>query len=134
MRHYEILIMVHPDQSEKVSSMIDQYKKIIYDQNGKIYRLEDWGRRQLAYSINKLHKAHYVLMNIFTNTIVIKELEKIFRLDDGIIRNIILLMKKAIIESSPMLKLKDKDEYKDKGNVIIHHKLANISKVNKVAL
>ncbi|CAL4325604.1 30S ribosomal protein S6 [Buchnera aphidicola (Eriosoma grossulariae)] len=123
MRNYEILIMIHPDQSEKVHSMIDQYKKIIANQKGKIYRLEDWGKRQLAYSINKLHKAHYVLMNIEVQSSVLQELEKNFRYDDAIIRNLILLMKKPISESSPMLKAKD--ERKEKIDELNHLSILN---------
>jgi small subunit ribosomal protein S6 len=99
--------MVHPDQSDKIPLMIEKYKKIIHDNSGKIHRLEDWGRRQLSYSIKKLHKAHYILMNIevFPQTISLLETE--FRFNNFILRNIIMSMKKAVIESSPILKLKD---------------------------
>ncbi|QCI17935.1 30S ribosomal protein S6 [Buchnera aphidicola (Acyrthosiphon lactucae)] len=107
MRHYEIIFMVHSDQSEKVPLLIEKYKKIIHDNNGVIHRLEDWGRRQLSYSIKKIQKAHYVLMNIevFPKTITLLETE--FRFNNIILRNIIMLMKKAVVESSPILKLKD---------------------------
>ncbi|MCU4137242.1 30S ribosomal protein S6 [Buchnera aphidicola (Sitobion miscanthi)] len=107
MRHYEIIFMVHPDQSDKVPLLIEKYKKIINDSNGVIHRLEDWGRRQLSYSINKLHKAHYILMNIevFSKTITLLETE--FRFNNIILRNMIMSMKKSVIEPSPIFKLKD---------------------------
>lgn len=113
MRHYEIIFIVHPDYSDQVPSMIEKYKEIITKNNGTIYRLEDWGRRQLAYSINKLHKAHYILMNIEVDTGVINVLENDFRFNDAIIRNIIIHVKKSYSEPSPMMKLKeDKKEKK----------------------
>ncbi|QCI22987.1 30S ribosomal protein S6 [Buchnera aphidicola] len=107
MRHYEIIFMVHPDHSEKISLLLEKYKKIISNDGGIIHRLEDWGRRQLSYSINKLQKAHYILMNIevFPKTITLLATE--FRFDNTILRNMIMSMKKAIVESSPILKLKD---------------------------
>ncbi|WMY95703.1 MAG: 30S ribosomal protein S6 [Arsenophonus sp.] len=103
MRHYEIIFMVHPDQSETVSNMIERYTKLIIDAKGKVHRLEDWGRRQLAYMIKKLHKAHYVLMNVEAPQVVIDELETIFRFNDAIIRSMIIKIKHAITESSPMM-------------------------------
>ena len=90
MRHYEIVFMVHPDQSEQVAGMIERYSAVITEANGTIHRLEDWGRRQLAYPINKLHKAHYVLMNIEAGQEVIDELENNFRFNDAVIRNMIM--------------------------------------------
>ncbi|ACL30350.1 30S ribosomal protein S6 [Buchnera aphidicola str. APS (Acyrthosiphon pisum)] len=107
MRHYEIIFMVHPDQSDKIPLLIEKYKKIINDNNGIIHRLEDWGRRQLSYSINKLQKAHYILMNIevFPKTITLLETD--FRFNNIILRNMIMSVKKAIVELSPILKLKD---------------------------
>ncbi|HMI77061.1 MAG TPA: 30S ribosomal protein S6 [Buchnera sp. (in: enterobacteria)] len=107
MRHYEIIFIVHPDYSDQVPSMIEKYKKIITEKNGKMYRLEDWGRRQLAYSIDKLHKAHYILMNISVNTTVINILEDDFRFSNSIIRYIIINVKTAISNPSPMMKLKE---------------------------
>ncbi|MDT9587280.1 MAG: 30S ribosomal protein S6 [Candidatus Arsenophonus melophagi] len=104
MRHYEIVFMVHPDQSAQVSSMIERYSSSIIKARGKIHRLEDWGRRQLAYPINKLHKAHYVLMNIETSQEIIDELERNFRFNDAIIRSMIMRVQHAIISSSPMEK------------------------------
>jgi len=100
MRHYEVLFMVHPDQSEQVPSMIERYRGIIEGQKGKIHRLEDWGRRQLAYPINKLHKAHYVLMNIECDNAPLKELQESFRFNDAVLRNMVIKCDTAIIEPS----------------------------------
>ena len=107
MKHYEIVFIVHPDQSEQVPAMIERYKNIIESQNGHLHRLEDWGRRQLAYPINKVHKAHYVLMNLECNKDVIDEISEAFRFNDAVIRHLIIKQKKAITEPSPMLKSKD---------------------------
>ena len=107
MRHYEIVFMVHPDQSEQVTGMIQRYTDIITAAEGTIHRLEDWGRRQLAYPINKLHKAHYVLMNIEAPQAVIDELETSFRYNEVIIRNMIMRTKTAVTEASPMAAAKD---------------------------
>ena len=104
MRHYEIVFLVHPDQSEQVPAMIERYKGIIESKGGKIHRLEDWGRRQLAYSINKIHKAHYVLMNIECGGEELAELESVFRFNDAILRNMIIKCKEAITEQSPLMK------------------------------
>ncbi|WMY95137.1 MAG: 30S ribosomal protein S6 [Arsenophonus sp.] len=108
MRHYEIVFMVHPDQSDAVSNMIERYTKLIIDAKGNIYRLEDWGRRQLAYMIKKSHKAHYVLMNVEAPQAAIDELETIFRFNDAIIRSMIIRIKRVITESSPMM-IKNKE-------------------------
>ncbi|QFI39905.1 30S ribosomal protein S6 [Moritella marina ATCC 15381] len=107
MRHYEIVFMVHPDQSEQVTGMIERYSAVVTEANGTIHRLEDWGRRQLAYPINKLHKAHYVLMNIEAGQDVIDELENNFRFNDAVIRNMFLRTKSAVTEASPMAKAKE---------------------------
>ncbi|MDF7671490.1 30S ribosomal protein S6 [Orbaceae bacterium ESL0721] len=107
MRHYEIVFMVHPDQSEQVPSMIERYTGTLTTDGGKIHRLEDWGRRQLAYPIEKLHKAHYVLLNVETTQEAINELEDNFKFNDAIIRSLIMRTKSAITETSPMLKAKD---------------------------
>ncbi|BAH83033.1 30S ribosomal protein S6 [Candidatus Ishikawella capsulata] len=109
MHHYEIVLMIHPDQSDQVSNMIDRYTDIITKYDGKVHRLEDWGRRQLAYKINKLHKAHYVLLNIETSKKVIEELEIGFRFNDAIIRSMIIRIKKAITVSSPMFRSKEEN-------------------------
>ncbi|WP_042011813.1 30S ribosomal protein S6 [Aeromonas fluvialis] len=107
MRHYEIVFMVHPDQSEQVPGMIERYTGAITTSGGTIHRLEDWGRRQLAYPIDKLHKAHYVLMNVEAEQAVIDELETNFRFNDAVIRNMIMRTKHAVTEVSPMAKAKE---------------------------
>ena len=107
MRHYEIVFMVHPDQSEQVPGMIERYTGSIKAVGGTIHRLEDWGRRQLAYPINKLHKAHYVLMYVEASQGVIDELETNFRYNDAVIRNLIMRTKHAVTEASPMAKAKE---------------------------
>lgn len=104
MRHYEIVFLVHPDQSEQVPSMVERYKGVIEEGQGTIHRLEDWGRRQLAYPINKIHKAHYVLMNVECDEAAVKELESLFRFNDAVIRNLILHREQADTEPSPMVK------------------------------
>lgn len=104
MRHYEIVFIVHPDQSEQVGAMVERYKTMITDANGKIHRLEDWGRRQLAYPINKIHKAHYVLMNVETTPEVIDEIENAFRFNDAVLRHLTVKMDAAVTEASPMMK------------------------------
>jgi len=112
MRHYEIIFLVHPDHSEQVPDIIKNYKKIISDNSGFVHRLEDWGRRQLSYPINKLHKAHYILMNIEVSSEIINKLESDFRFNNIIIRNMIISVKKIITEPSFMIK--SQDEKKDK--------------------
>ncbi|AKE52758.1 30S ribosomal protein S6 [Kangiella geojedonensis] len=108
MRHYEIVFLVHPDQSDQVPGMVERYSKMITDAAGTVHRLEDWGRRQLAYPINKLHKAHYVLMNVEANGEVIEELEDAFRYNDAVLRNMVMRRKEAITEASPMAKKDEK--------------------------
>lgn len=107
MRHYEIVFMIHPDQSEQISKMIERYNNLISNMKGKVHRIENWGRKQLAYPINKLHKAYYILMNIEVTKKTIRELKNSFSLNDLIIRNIILQKKKAITNVSPILKTKN---------------------------
>gem|GEM_PF-1561674 len=109
MRHYEIVFLVHPDQSEQVSAMIERYRGIIETNGGKIHRLEDWGRRQLAYPINKLHKAHYVLMNVECGNDEMAELESAFRFNDAVLRNLIIRTKEAMTETSPLAKEEEKE-------------------------
>ena len=104
MRHYEIVFMVHPDQSEQVPAMIERYRSMIEGAQGKIHRLEDWGRRQLAYPINKIHKAHYVLMNIECGQEALSELETAFRYNDAVIRSLTLSRKTAVTAPSPLIK------------------------------
>ncbi len=107
MRHYEIVFMVHPDQSEQVPAMIERYTASIKDSGGEIHRLEDWGRRQLAYPIEKLHKAHYVLMNVEAGQEVMDELEHNFRYNDAVIRSLVLRTKAAVTEASDIAKAKE---------------------------
>ncbi len=127
MRHYEIVFLVHPDQSEQVPAMIERYKALIEEHGGKLHRLEDWGRRQLAYSIENLAKAHYVLMNIECGQDVLEELESGFRFNDAVIRHLVIKRPGADTEPSSILKSKEKDDAKssrrrdddrdsDKGN------------------
>ncbi len=104
MRHYEIVLLVHPDQSEQVPAMVERYTSSIKEAGGKIHRLEDWGRRQLAYPINKIHKAHYVLMNVECGQPTLDELEEAFRYNDAVIRNLIIRRNEAITEESLMAK------------------------------
>ncbi|SEA80941.1 SSU ribosomal protein S6P [Thiothrix caldifontis] len=104
MRHYEIVFLVHPDQSEQVPAMVERYRSMVQESGGAIHRLEDWGRRQLAYPINKLHKAHYVLMNIECGAETLAELESIFRFNDAVIRNVTMRMDAAVTEPSPLRK------------------------------
>ncbi|MBE0365133.1 small subunit ribosomal protein S6 [Pseudoalteromonas ulvae UL12] len=104
MRHYEIVFMVHPDQSEQVPGMIERYTGSITEAGGTIHRLEDWGRRQLAYPIDKLHKAHYVLMNVEATSEVINELETSFRYNDAVLRNLVMRTKTAVTEASPLVR------------------------------
>ncbi|MFB3083291.1 MAG: 30S ribosomal protein S6 [Gammaproteobacteria bacterium] len=110
MRHYEVVFLVHPDQSEQVPAMIERYRSMIESKGGHIHRLEDWGRRQLAYLINKVHKAHYVLMNIECNDEVLTELSSAFRFNDAVIRNIIMRRSEPVTEPSPLAKLKEETE------------------------
>ncbi len=107
MRHYEVVFLVHPDQSAQVPAMIDRYRGVIEADSGKVHRLEDWGRRQLAYPINKVHKAHYVLMNIECDQKALDELENLFRYNDAVIRNLVLRKDEAIVDASPMMKRGD---------------------------
>ncbi len=110
MRHYEVVFLVHPDQSEQVSAMVERYRASIEERGGKIHRLEDWGRRQLAYPIQKLHKAHYVLMNIECDAEALAELENAFRFNDAVLRNLILVRNEAVTDASPMAKSSDEKE------------------------
>jgi small subunit ribosomal protein S6 len=109
MRHYEIVFLVHPDQSEQVPAMIERYKGIISADGGRVHRLEDWGRRQLAYPIAKVHKAHYVLMNIECDQKAINELTGAFRFSDAVLRHLVVSMNEAVTEPSPMAKAEDDD-------------------------
>ncbi len=109
MRHYEIVFLVHPDQSEQVPAMVERYEGIILKRDGKIHRKEDWGRRQLAYPIQDVHKAHYLLLNVECDNEALEELKNAFKFNDAILRNLILKRKEAITEQSVLMK-KDKDD------------------------
>ncbi len=104
MRHYEIVFIVHPDQSEQVPAMIERYRTMVTGPGGRIHRLEDWGRRQLAYPIQKVHKAHYVLMNIECGAETLTELEHAFKFNDAVLRHLIVAMNEAVATPSPMMK------------------------------
>ena len=104
MRHYEICFIVHPDQSEQVPAMVERYKGMVTARNGKVHRLEDWGRRQLAYPLAKVHKAHYVLMNIECDNETLTELEHSFKFSDAVLRHLIVKMTKPVTTPSPMMK------------------------------
>lgn len=110
MRHYELCVIVHPDQSEQVPSMIERYKNLVLEQGGKVHRIESWGRRQLAYPIDKLVKAHYVLMNIECTSETLAEIENGFRFNDAILRHLTVKMKKAETGPSVMMKTVEKEE------------------------
>jgi len=113
MRHYEIVFLVHPDQSEQVPAMVERYRSTIESSGGQIHRLEDWGRRQLAYPINKVHKAHYVLMNIECGQDALDELESAFRFNDAVIRHLSLVRDEAVTEPSPLVKGKEERDSRD---------------------
>jgi len=110
MRHYEICFLVHPDQSEQVPAMLERYRSLVEGANGKIHRVEDWGRRQLAYPIAKLHKAHYVLMNIECDSETLAELEGIFRFNDAVLRHLTVRRQEAVVEQSVMMKAKEEKD------------------------
>ena len=110
MRHYEIVFLVHPDQSEQVPAMIDRYKEMVTSGDGKIHRVEDWGRRRLAYMINDVHKAHYIMVNIECGLDVLKDIEKNFKFNDSILRHLVIRRKTAITEESSMAKAKARDD------------------------
>ena len=104
MRHYEVVLLVHPDQSNQVADMVTKYRSIVEENGGLNHRLEDWGRRQLAYPINKIHKAHYVLLNIECNEETLAQLEELFKYNDAIIRSLVIRREAAITEQSPLAK------------------------------
>lgn len=113
MRHYEVVFLVHPDQSEQVNAMVERYRSLIETNQGTIHRLEDWGRRQLAFPINKIHKAHYVLMNIECDAATLTELESAFRFNDAVIRNLVMKRDQADTEASPMAKAKEEADARE---------------------
>ena len=115
MRHYEICFIVHPDQSEQVPAMIERYKGVIAQRAGIVHRLEDWGRRQLTYQIQKVHKAHYVLMNIECDQDTVNELEHSFKFSDAVVRHLIVKMTKAVTAPSPMMKEEKSKSMMERG-------------------
>ncbi len=110
MRHYEIVFLVHPDQSEQVPAMIEKYRAGIEGKSGQIHRLEDWGRRQLAYPIQKIHKAHYVMMNIECGQDALDEIESAFRFNDAVIRHLTIRRNEAVTEESPLMKKEEEEQ------------------------
>ena len=115
MRHYEVVFMVHPDQSEQVSAMIDRYRSMVESDGGSIHRLEDWGRRQLAYPIHKVHKAHYVLMNVECTQVALDGMTSAFKFNDAVIRHLVIRRDAALTEPSPLAKSKEKDGKDERG-------------------
>ncbi|MDH5357833.1 MAG: 30S ribosomal protein S6 [Gammaproteobacteria bacterium] len=116
MRHYEIVFLVHPDQSEQVPAMIEKYQQVFTSNGGSVHRLEDWGRRQLAYPINKVHKAHYVLMNVECDVAQLDEVTTAFRFNDAVIRNLVVNCDEAITEPSPMMRKDDEEKPRKREN------------------
>ena len=117
MRHYEIVFLVHPDQSEQVPGMIERYTTMIKDGGGQVHRVEDWGRRQLAYPINKIHKAHYALLNVECSKEILEELNVAFRFNDAVLRNLVMSRKAAETEDSPIMKVeRESRERKDRDD------------------
>jgi small subunit ribosomal protein S6 len=114
MRHYEVVFLVHPDQSDQVPGMIDRYKALIERGNGKIHRLEDWGRRQLTFPVKKIHKAHYVLMNIEVSGATLEELSSAFRFNDAVLRNLVMTRKEAVTEMSKIYVEELRDQEKER--------------------
>ena len=114
MRHYEVVFLVHPDQSEQVPALVERYRSMIEIGGGTVDRFEDWGRRQLAYPISKMPKAHYILMNIECDQATLDELNNAFRFNDAVIRNLVMIMNKAVTEPSPLAREREKE--KEKGN------------------
>lgn len=110
MRHYEIVIMVHPDQSEQVPAMIERYRGMVEADGGKVHRYEDWGRRQLAFPIDNLHKAHYLLLNIECSQEVLAEMESAFKFNDAVIRKLVVKKEEAVTAQSPLFKVPDEDK------------------------
>jgi len=109
MRHYEIVFLVHPDQSEQVPAMIDRYSTMVTDGGGAVHRTEDWGRRQLAYMINDIHKAHYAMMNVECSLETLREIENLFQFNDSIIRSLVIKREKAITAASPLAKVEEEE-------------------------
>ena len=127
MRHYEIVFLVHPNQSEQVPAMVERYKALIEGAEGTIHRLEDWGRRQLAYPINNAHKAHYVLMNVETTQDILDELSSMFRYNDAVLRNMVIRCNEAVTEDSPIKAAEAREERKPRREERTEQKQDNSS-------
>jgi len=119
MRHYEIVFIVHPDQSEQVPAMVERYRTLVTSKNGHIHRLEDWGRRQMAYPIQKIHKAHYVLMNIEADQETLDELEHAFKFNDAVLRHLIIKVKAAVTAPSAMMKEEKSRSFNDADAALV---------------
>ncbi len=130
MRHYEVVFLVHPDQSEQVPAMVERYRSIVEADEGTVHRFEDWGRRQLAYPIAKAHKAHYVLMNIECSQTAIDELESLFRFNDAVIRSMIIRCKEAITEPSFLAKSKEEEQRPARGDSASRGEAAPVASVD----
>ncbi|MCZ7596549.1 MAG: 30S ribosomal protein S6 [Gammaproteobacteria bacterium] len=115
MRHYEIVLLVHPDQSEQVGAMVDRYRAVVEENGGTVHRQEDWGRRQLAYPIEKIHKAHYLLFNIECDAAVLDQLKNMFKFSDAVIRNLVVRMDRAVTDPSPMMREAESEEGSERG-------------------
>lgn len=115
MRHYEIVFLVHPDQSEQVPAMVERYRSMVESGGGKVHRHEDWGRRQLAYPLAKMHKAHYVLLNIECGQQTLTDIESAFRFNDAVLRHMTVRMDAAVTEPSPLLKAKEERDERDRS-------------------
>lgn len=124
MRHYELVFIVHPDQSEQVPAMIERYRTLITSNGGAVHRLEDWGRRQLAYQIQKIHKAHYVLMNIECSLEVLAELEHGFKFNDAVLRHLLIAKKAAVTAPSPMMK-------EEKSKSVLNKEAASVAEAEE---
>ena len=117
MRHYEIVFLVHPDQSEQVPGMVERYKGMVTENGGAVHRFEDWGRRQLAYPINKVHKAHYILMNIECSQEIIDELKSNFKFNDAVIRNMVIRRDEAVTEESALARSQEREHQRERTRV-----------------
>ncbi len=132
MRHYEITFLVHPDQSEQVPAMIDRYKEMVVSGKGSIHRVENWGRRRLAYMINNVHKAHYVMLNIECDLKVLSEIERNFKFNDSILRHLVIRQKGAITEESPIVKQKQLEDAKETDSRDTAERLALADNPDKI--
>ena len=125
MRHYEVVFLVHPDQSEQVPGMIERYSNLIIQGGGYVHRAEDWGRRQLAYSISKIHKAHYVLLNVECDLKTLEEIETAFKFNDAVIRNLIMKRKVADTSESPLMKIERESKEKKERDEAVQNRSTN---------